>query len=286
VSRLASHAVVRAVARDEWHVGYRPRDADRHFNDGTEYHTLKALHGHSYADPFLFEHGNRHWLFLEDYDYAKRRAGIACLELSESGRNAETIPVLHPPHHLSYPFVFRIGADVFLLPESSEINSVVLYRAESFPDRWECLGPILSGISGSDATLIEHDGLWWMFLTISRPGMHPSDELHLYVASSPLGPWEPHRMNPVVSDVRAGRSAGRLFWHGGVLIRPAQDSARRYGHAINFQAISVLSQETYGEETVGRLDASELGAKATHTYNFDERFEVVDFLTPRVRWHR
>jgi len=116
--------------------------------------------------------------------------------------------------------------------------------------------------------------------------MHPSDELHLYFAADLLGPWNLHPMNPIVTDVRAGRSAGRIFSHDGLLIRPAQDSALRYGHAINFQAVNLLSEVDYQEKTVGRLDPSQFRAAAVHTYNFDSRYEVVDLLKPRVRWHR
>jgi hypothetical protein len=123
-----------------------------------------------------------------------------------------------------------------------------------------------------------------MFVTVARPGMSPSDELCLYFAADLLDRWEPHRLNPVVDDVRAGRSAGRLFSYEGDLVRPAQDSARRYGHAINFQAIRRLTIDDYQEETVARLDASELHASAVHTYNFDSSYETIDLLKPRVRW--
>lgn len=284
---LTTHALVRSVARDEWHVAYRVRrDGQLGFDEGGGYRILPAPPGHSYADPLLIEHGNRHWLFMEDLVYAKGRARIVCVELGENTAKIEATPVLDKPHHLSYPFVFKRGSDIFMVPESGETNSIELFRAVSFPDRWEGLGAILSGLWGSDATLIEHGGMLWMFLTVARRGMHPSDELHLYYAADLLGPWESHRMNPIVTDVRAGRGAGRIFSQDGVLIRPAQDSARRYGHAINFQALKVLSEDDYQEETVGRLDPRQLHAAATHTYNFDQRYEVVDCLRPRARWHR
>jgi hypothetical protein len=133
---------------------------------------------------------------------------------------------------------------------------------------------------------LEYHGLLWLFVTIAAPGTHPSDELHLYFASDLVGPWRPHVMNPIVTDVRAGRPAGRLFVRGGTMIRPAQDSARRYGHAVNFQAVTVLTVDDYQERTLARLEASELGAVATHTYNSDDRYEVVDLLRSRLRWSR
>ena len=38
---------------------------------------------------------------------------------------------------------------------------------------------------------------------------------HVFHADSPFGPFTPHRRNPVKSDVRSARPAGKLFtWNG------------------------------------------------------------------------
>ncbi|MGH9292817.1 MAG: glucosamine inositolphosphorylceramide transferase family protein [Acidimicrobiales bacterium] len=285
VTALATHALVRTMIRDEWHVAYRARQRDVEFGQGSGYRLLQAPPGHSYADPLLFEWNNSHWLFLEDFVHANHRARIVGLDLANvTTPGNHIVPVLETSYHLSYPFIFNVGAEVFLIPESGDTKTVGLYRAVSFPDRWENLGPILSNLWCSDATLTRYDGLFWLFVTLARTGMHPSDELHLYFSADLLGPWEPHHMNPIVSDVRAGRAAGRLFLREGKLIRPAQDSSYRYGRAINFQAIRVLSTTDYREDTVATLDSTHLDAIAVHTYSYDDQYEVVDLLKPRVRW--
>ncbi|HEX6393019.1 MAG TPA: hypothetical protein VFZ97_06225 [Acidimicrobiales bacterium] len=284
VTRLAAHAMVRTVARDQWGIAYRARNTRMNFGQGGGYRLLKAPPGHSYADPFLIEHSGQHWLFVEDYVYANNRARLVCFELSDNG-GQEIVPVLDEPYHLSYPFVFRRQGEVFMIPESGQTGTIELYRSTSFPDRWEPLGPILSRVWASDATVAEYAGLLWLFVTLARSGMHPSDELHLYFATDLMGPWQAHPMNPIVNDVRAGRAAGRPYLMDGTLIRPAQDSASRYGHAINFQAVTLLTVDDYKEATVGRLQADQVGATATHTYNFDARYEVIDLLKSRVRWH-
>ena len=70
---------------------------------------------------------------------------------------------------------------------------------------------LLDGLCGVDATLEEIDRTWWMFLNIGKRGISNHDELHLYYAESPLGPWREHAGNPVKSDVRSSRPAGRLI---------------------------------------------------------------------------
>jgi hypothetical protein len=114
-----------------------------------------------------------------------------------------------------------------------------------------------------------------------------NDELNLYFADSPLGPWALHPRNPVVADVRRARPAGRVLRVNGRLFRPAQDCSVRYGYAVSFQRIDVLTETAYEESGAGRLEPGWLpGNVATHTFNRDEDFEAVDaqFEVPRFAW--
>ena len=50
-----------------------------------------------------------------------------------------------------------------------------------------------------------------MFVNVGIEGGEAHDELHLYSAPGILGPWKPHPRNPVKSDVRSARPAGRVY---------------------------------------------------------------------------
>jgi hypothetical protein len=104
-------------------------------------------------------------------------------------------------------------------------------------------------------------------------------ELYLYWSSALDGEWTPHPLNPVVSDVRSARAAGRVFERDGALIRPGQDSGPRYGYAVTFNRIDVLTPEAYRETPAWRMEPGVLpGAIATHAYDSDGVYEVVDGL--------
>jgi hypothetical protein len=283
IVRVAGHAITRAAMRDEWRVFYRRRVTDQSFMRGDGFRPIEAPAGHSYADPFVVEHQGRHHLFVEDYQYGKRRGRIICLEVTDDGVHGQPVTVLERPYHLSYPFVFQQSNDFFMVPESGSNRSVDLYRAVSFPERWEFVGGLLSGMAAFDTSIVEYGGLFWLFTTIARPGMSAWDELHLYWSDHLTGPWRAHRMNPVVMDVRAGRGAGRPFMGPDRLIRPAQNSEGRYGQAIHFQAIRALTMDDYDEVTVASLDGHEWGARTAHTFNFDDRYDVVDGIRPSLR---
>jgi hypothetical protein len=51
--------------------------------------------------------------------------------------HGEPFAVLERSYHLSYPFIFRWGSDIFMIPETSDNRTVEVYRAVEFPGKWE-----------------------------------------------------------------------------------------------------------------------------------------------------
>jgi hypothetical protein len=137
-----------------------------------------------------------------------------------------------------------------------------------------------------DTTLTEVNGTWLMFVNIEEEGVAVNwDELHLYFADSPLGPWKPHARNPIVSDVRTARPAGRLFQLNGALFRPSQDSSLRYGYGAIINIVTEVSATTYKETPVLKFhpdrDTHLLGI---HTVNMTEEMTVFDCLMKRSKF--
>src|SRR5205085_8124770 len=67
---------------------------------------------------------------------------------------------------------------------------------------------MLENIEVFDPTIAQIDGQWWLFCARGELGASTWDELHVFYASTPFGPWTAHRRNPVKSDVRSARPAG------------------------------------------------------------------------------
>jgi hypothetical protein len=134
-------------------------------------------------------------------------------------------------------------------------------------------------VQAVDSTLFEHGGRFWLFTNISVSGGSTWDELFLFHSDSPLGEWIPHPNNPIVSDVRRARPAGKLFWLNGGLYRPSQESSLRYGYGVNLNRVEVLSENAYLETPVKLLTPDWLaGNLKTHTFNFNEDLEIVDAM--------
>jgi hypothetical protein len=279
------------VLREEWFVAVRVTDGDslveRPAADVDGFRLLPARRGEQFADPFVLEESGCAFVFFERYDERTQRASIAYAELGAAGEPAgRPVSVLTPGYHVSYPFVFRRGDDIFMIPESLENETVDLYRAVDFPARWTFERRLLGDVHAVDATLLDDGSRLWLFVNVAEPGASVNDELHLYSATELANPWVRHPESPIVSDVARARPAGRIFRHRGHWIRPSQDCSRGYGSAVVFNRIECLTTDRYRETPIARVDPTWAARLVgTHTYNAAGSIEVVDglHLAPRFR---
>lgn len=240
-----------------------------------------------WADPHAIERDNRYYVFFEDCAFATEKGRIAVLELRKDGTYDGPATVLERPYHLSYPFVFQVGDELYMVPETAENRTVELYRCVEFPGKWQLVENLLENISAFDATLIYHNDKWWLFANLlENNGASPSEELFLFYSERLLGgAWKPHPANPIVSDVSRSRPAGAIFRENGRLYRPAQDCSIRYGYGVTVHEITTLSEACYEEVETERIKpAWDKSVLATHTLAYIPGVTVMDALVRRMRF--
>ena len=271
---------------NQWSLAYRFKSGPNDANDAFyKYRFLIPPKDRFWADPCPWKFDDQYFVFIEEYVYSEGKGYISVLELGREGIVSGPDKVLEKDYHLSYPFIFEWQNSVYMVPETAANGTVQLYRCQEFPLKWELEKVLLEGVLARDATLMEIDGRWWMFVNVGE-GDFPSDwdELYLYHAETPLGPWKHHKRNPVRTDVRGSRPAGRPFYHNGDLYRPAQDSSKFYGYAITLNKVIKITPEEYLEtevhKIVPRWDKRVIG---THTINRAEDLTVIDCLMRRRR---
>ncbi|MCC6132329.1 MAG: hypothetical protein IT186_20595 [Acidobacteria bacterium] len=238
--------------------------------------------GHFYADPFLYEWKGTLGILFEDYVRSDGKGRIGWATLDGDGAVTASGTALETPFHLSFPFLFEWGRDLYMIPEMAASGSIRAFRCVEFPVRWEPAGIILESARLVDAAIARHEGRLWLFASGGWVGTSNSDQLWIFHSESLEGPWVPHRRNPVVADVRTARAAGALFWSGAQLVRPAQDNSRRYGGSVVFNAIRSLTESDFIEEPLARMGPDWApGLIGTHTYSRAGEFEAVDGLAFR-----
>jgi len=203
-----------------------------------------------YADPFLVAHDNRFELLLEEFDYARNQGYIA--SVATCGRNLEASRVLIDEGvHMSYPFPLRYGNDLYCIPESRRSRCVALYRFDAADNAWRRVRTLIDDFAALDATVIQHQGRWWLFCTCQDD--LPECKLYLWHAADLFDSWQPHRMNPIKCDVRSSRPGGTPFWVDGALYRPTQDSSVSYGGALTINRVLQLTADHFEEEAVAHI---------------------------------
>jgi hypothetical protein len=199
------------------------------------------------ADPFMIQVDGSWFMFFEVQGGPTRKGSIG-LATSTNGLSwrYERI-VLAEPWHLSYPYVFREGSDVFMVPESCEARTVPLYKATSFPYQWKRIGTLIDGVEFADASPFCYQGHWWLLASSGEPRRR-ADNLHLFHANTLTGRWQEHPLSPVIrNDAQRARPGGRVLVHDGRLYRFAQDCYRSYGLEIRAFEITTLTLDAYAE---------------------------------------
>ena len=288
--RIVKRKWIALSEREQWIVAYRFSKGLPDTNDVPDgvlyrFQELQPPKDRIWADPFPAAHEGRHFLFFEEKLYTAPRAHLSVAEVDEKGRLGAHRVVLERPYHLSYPHVFRWNGGWYMVPETFQERRVELYRTDAFPDGWTLQSVLLEDVEAVDPTIFEHGGRWWLSFASSVRGTHEASALQLYHADTPLGPWTPHRNNPVKVDVRSARPAGRVFRHEGRLYRPAQDGSPRYGTGIVVHELLELTPTSFREEEVTRISATwRPGLTGTHTINAAGGLTATDARQRRSRF--
>ena len=292
-ARVARRAAEKALTVDEWSIAFRFSD-DESWNGALEgFHRLDPPKGGFWADPFPIQVNGRNYIFFEELPAGAAKAHICVIEVDRQGRASAPVRVLERPYHLSYPFLIEEDGRLYMIPETAGHGTVEIYRCDEFPAKWSLERVLMNGVFCADATLHREGDRWWMFANAARAGGDINDELHLFSAERLLGDWKPHRRNPVKSDVRSSRPAGRLFRRGSGLYRPGQIGAPLYGAGIALHRVTCLNHDEYLEEEDRRIVPPAYGARGQappeailgiHTINRAGDLSVADSFRRRPRF--
>ncbi len=198
------------------------------------------------ADPFMLFKNGKYSMFFEVLNRSTNQGDIG-YAVSDDGKHWDYKNIIiDEKFHLSYPYVFEWDDNYYLIPESHEDFSVRLYKATTFPDKWEYIGNLLSGYRFLDPSIFRYKDKWWMFV-----GTGNNDILNLYYSEDLLTGWTPHPMNPIIkSNKNISRPGGRVIVYNDKLYRFTQDCDPSYGVQVFAFEIVTLTETTYLEKIV------------------------------------
>ena len=241
-----------------------------------------------WADPFILAKNDNYFIFVEEYIYKAYKAHISVLKLDKEGNLLSSDKIIERPYHMSYPFIFNLENDYYMIPETGKNKTIELYRCTDFPYKWEFVKNIMADVSAVDTTLFFSNNKCWLFTSIDKTGniSGNSTELFLFYSDDIFSDkWESHPDNPIVSDVRTARPAGKFFIHEDKLYRPSQNCSGRYGRGFNISQVTKLTEYEYSETLISEIEPGwDKKLKGMHTFNSDGDFTVIDVYSYRKRF--
>lgn len=263
---------------ESWNVAWRKKSRGSILNDKeTKFQVIKNPFRYWAADPFLFEYAGKTYIFAELYDYVKCKGCLGYYELSAC--SPEWTPIIEEEYHLSYPYIFENEQGIFIMPESGANKDLALYRAITFPDKWEKVTTIRKNVQYGDTTPFEWNDSKYALTYDVRTENYKLVLLNLV---------DENRDQEIsCSNILCRRPAGATFLLNGKWMRTAQDCKEGYGKGLCFYEFLLDEQEQYSEELVEIISPDqlklsyELYRDGMHTYNGTDNYEVIDIKTRR-----
>lgn len=229
------------------------------------------------ADPFVINENDKYYLFFEMYDRLKRKGLLGCREISENGFGKMHV-IYESTSHLSYPFIYKKDNVYYIVPESNKSGELFRLRCVDFPLKWE-KEKVLLHEKLVDTTIFTQNGADF-YISQRVSGDNVFDRIDLFYDKNSV--IEECSYNPVKTDLKTARCAGRLFEYGGKLIRPSQNCADGYGSGLNFNEVLEISENTFKEKLISVVFPEDIRLNyenhfiGIHTYNRIDNVEVID----------
>ena len=220
------------------------------------------------ADPFLFKHNNKIYCFFEIKDKDKNKGVIGYSESIDGINFKYKNVILEEKYHLSYPNIYKINNEIYMIPEIGESREIRIYKAVNFPDKWIYYKTILKGKYWADPTLFFYNNKWYLFVSENT-----HNTLYIYISNSFDGEYTPHPLNPIYSNNKKfARCGGNIFKYNNLILRPAQDCSKRYGEKLYLMKIDKLSpteyKETFYKTLFKPIGGKKWNAKKMHHFSF------------------
>ena len=234
-----------------------------------------------WADPFVIYKNQQYHIFFEEFLDFKNKGHLSVMIVDNNGSYSKPVKILERDYHLSFPSIFEFENTLYLIHGTiHNSNSYVeLFKCEDFPFKWIHDRKLITNIPLVDTTMFFYNKKWWVFACkAENDGTSQSNELMLFYSDNPLSKdWNPHPLNPIVSDITNARPAGKIFQMNEKIIRPAQNCFQIYGNGFSLNEIIKLNENEYEEKQLELFKPDwKNDLIGLHTFNHDHGCTVID----------
>ncbi len=232
------------------------------------------------ADPFIIKKFEKHFCFLESYNYKESKGNISVYEICDKGSKFIGT-ALNEEFHLSYPFLFEYKDELYMCPETHQNNDIRIYKCQSFPLDWRLHKIIMNNVNAAETNIFFKNSKWWLMTNISPKNYNDHDtQLHIFYSDNPLTDnWKKHELNPVIFDPLKARGGGMILFENEIFRVHQEHGFDMYGKSLGVSKITKICTKTFEEKKIFDIKPNFFnGAKGTHTFNFNEGLVVFDYV--------
>lgn len=265
---------------DRWNIGYGTQTAEeliqtRKLTD--EICWLQEDKPEYAADPFTVCIGGKTLIYYEELSFWHGKGRLKMIISPEINSKRNVVGIGDDNIHLSYPYIFEDGGNVYCIPETATKKEVALYEIDKkHPEKLNRLFSIVSGERYVDSSMIFHKNSYWVFTSISGE----SDRLYIYYANKLSEKFKPHALNPIYMKFNTARSAGRPFVVDNKLYLPCQNPEKCYGGSVTIHEIVDLSATTFNCKRLFDILPKPPYNRGLHTLNFYQDKVIIDGKRP------
>lgn len=219
------------------------------------------------ADPFLFVHNEELFLFYEEQIKLDGKGVIKMVKTSDLKKWSKPITVLEEEYHLSFPNVFLLDGQIYMMPESGNDNSIKLYIPNENLSKWTAYKTLIKGSKFVDSSIIRYVNKYFLFTTDYT---NQTNKLRLFYSNGINDLWIEHPLSPIAEGKDIGRCAGSLFYFQEKLYRPCQLTSNRYGEGVDLYEVLELSSQDFKEKKIKKLipNSDKIYSKGGHHFNY------------------
>jgi hypothetical protein len=238
------------------------------------YGWFSIKNGHAFidgmADPFLFIKQDELFLFFET-EITHKKGEIWAAKI-EGNQLKNPQKVIDESFHMSFPLVFEEKKIIYMLPESSEDQTVRLYQTTKFPFEWKLEKILYSGKPLADINFVVQDRTYYWFCYDFSV-----NKTRLFYSSALQEDWIEHPQSPFESN----RNAGNIFKQNDQLFRPIQIEKENYGEGVELRCIQTLTKNHFEETTVVNpflIKDKKYSLDGVHHFSFVEKDKSLSYI--------
>jgi hypothetical protein len=267
-----------------WSIAYKKRNKDfnilNNFSNLNNYREIINPKNRFLADPFILNFKDRNIIFVEDYSFNKNKGSISAIEIKSDEEKFLGI-VLEEDFHLSFPYIFENNNDIYMVPETSQISEIRLYKCHDYPKNWKLEKILMKNVSAADTMIIKKDLTWFMLTNICSSNINDhQSELHIFYSDNLFSEdWKPiHQGNPVIFDSNNARNGGAFFFKDKIYRINQIHGKAHYGKSFGINEVISLNKNNYFEKRVKNI-GPDFKKKIVGTHHFHENldYSTIDY---------